>query len=70
MKIAKLALPRPAVGDLLPLACYAAATALERVETLANLVAQAAGENGKTEFVPELAAGGPAPAGSRLILAE
>ena len=47
-----------------------AATALERVETLANLVAQAAGENGKTEFVPELAAGGPAPAGSRLILAE
>ena len=25
MKIAKLALPRPAVGDLLPLACYAAA---------------------------------------------
>lgn len=47
-----------------------AATALERVETLANLVAQAVGENGKTEFVPELAAGGPAPAGSRLILAE
>ena len=47
-----------------------AATTPEKVETLSNLVSQAAGADGKTEFVPELAAGSPAPAGSCLILAE
>nr|WP_325212468.1 putative glycoside hydrolase [uncultured Oscillibacter sp.] len=47
-----------------------AATTPEKVETLSNLVSQAAGEDGRVEFIPELAADSPAPAGSRLILAE
>ena len=38
--------------------------------SLSNLVAQAAGAEGKTEFVPELTADSPALTGSRLILAE
>lgn len=42
----------------------------EQVETLAGLVAQAAGDGGKTEFVPELTADSPGLTGSRLILAE
>ena len=47
-----------------------AAVEPERVEALAELVTQAAGEDGKTEFVPELTADNPALTGSRLILAE
>ena len=47
-----------------------AVTAPEKAETLSNLVAQAAGAEGKTEFVPELTADSPALTGSRLILAE
>lgn len=47
-----------------------AAAAPEQVETLANLVARAAGADGKTAFVPELAADSPSVTGSRLILAE
>ena len=47
-----------------------AVTTPEKVETLAGLVAQAAGADGKTEFVPELAADSPAVTGSRLLLAE
>lgn len=47
-----------------------AATTPEKAETLSNLVSQAAGAEGKTEFVPELAADSPALTGSRLILAE
>lgn len=47
-----------------------AAAAPEEVETLSNLVTQAAGTDGKTEFVPELTADSPAVTGSRLILAE
>ena len=37
---------------------------------LSALVAQAAGENGKTVFVPELTADSPGLTGSRLLLAE
>ena len=47
-----------------------AATTPEKVETLSTLVTQAAGPEGKTEFVPELAADSPALTGSRLLLAE
>lgn len=47
-----------------------AVTTPEKVETLSNLVAQAAGAEGKTEFVPELEADSPALTGSRLILAQ
>nr|WP_325223219.1 putative glycoside hydrolase [uncultured Oscillibacter sp.] len=47
-----------------------AATTPEKAETLSNLVSQAAGEDGTTEFVPELAADSPTLTGSRLILAE
>lgn len=47
-----------------------AVTTPEKVETLSNLVSQAAGAEGKTEFVPELAADSPTLTGSRLILAE
>ena len=47
-----------------------AVTTPEKVETLSNLVSQAAGPDGKTEFVPELAEGGSGLTGSRLILAE
>ena len=47
-----------------------AATTPENVASLSNLVSQAAGADGKTEFVPELAADSPGLAGSRLILAE
>lgn len=47
-----------------------AVTTPEKVESLSNLVSQAAGAEGKTEFVPELAADSPALTGSRLILAE
>lgn len=47
-----------------------AVTAPEKAETLAALVAEAAGAEGKTEFVPELAADSPGMTGSRLILAE
>ena len=47
-----------------------AATTPEQVETLSNLVSQAAGEDGRAEFVPELAADSPTLTGSRLILAE
>ena len=47
-----------------------AVTTPEKAETLSNLVAQAAGAEGKTEFVPELTADSPALTGSRLILAE
>lgn len=67
--------PDPVAGlDLSRLAIrvdriYAAA-APEQVETLKNLVSQAAGADGKTEFVPELAADSPSVTGSRLILAE
>lgn len=48
---------------------YAVTTA-DQVENLSGLVAQAAGEDGKTVFVPELTADSPALTGSRLILAE
>lgn len=48
---------------------YAVTTA-EKAGTLSSLVAQAAGEGGKTEFVPELAADSPSLTGSRLILVE
>ena len=47
-----------------------AVTTPEKAETLSNLVSQAAGAEGKTEFIPELAADSPALTGSRLILAE
>ena len=47
-----------------------AATTPDKVETLANLVAQAAGEEGRTSFVPELAEDSPSVTGSRLILAD
>ena len=47
-----------------------AVTTPEKAETLSNLVAQAAGAEGKAEFVPELTADSPALTGSRLILAE
>ena len=47
-----------------------AVTTPEKAETLSNLVAQAAGAEGKTEFIPELTADSPALTGSRLILAE
>lgn len=47
-----------------------AATTPENVETLSNLVSQAAGADGTAEFVPELAADSPTLTGSRLILAE
>lgn len=47
-----------------------AATTPEQVETLSNLVFQAAGEDGRAEFVPELTADSPTLTGSRLILAE
>ena len=47
-----------------------AATTPEKVETLSTLVTQAAGPEGKTEFVPERAADSPALTGSRLLLAE
>nr|WP_325215634.1 putative glycoside hydrolase [uncultured Oscillibacter sp.] len=47
-----------------------AVTTPEKAETLSALVTQAAGPEGKTEFVPELAADSPALTGSRLILAE
>lgn len=47
-----------------------AVTTPEKAETLSDLVARAAGADGKTEFVPELAADSPALTGSRLILAE
>lgn len=47
-----------------------AATTPEKAETLSGLVAQAAGADGKTEFVPELTADSPTLTGSRLILAE
>ena len=47
-----------------------AATTPEKAEALSNLVSQAAGEDGTTEFVPELAADSPTLTGSRLILAE
>ena len=47
-----------------------AVTTPEKVETLSSLVAQAAGADGETEFVPELAENSPALTGSRLILAE
>ena len=47
-----------------------AATTPDRVEQLSALVAQAAGENGKTVFVPELTADSPELTGSRLLLAE
>lgn len=48
---------------------YAVTTA-DQAETLSNLVSQAAGAEGKTEFIPELAADSPGLTGSRLILAE
>ena len=47
-----------------------AVTTPEKAETLSNLVAQAAGPDGKTEFVPELTAEDPGVTGSCLILAE
>lgn len=47
-----------------------AVTTPEKEEALASMVAQAAGADGETEFVPELAADSPALTGSRLILAE
>ncbi len=47
-----------------------AVTTPEKAETLSNLVSQAAGAEGKTEFIPELTADSPALTGSRLILAE
>ena len=47
-----------------------AAAAPEQVETLSGLVAQAAGADGRTEFVPELTENSPLVTGSRLILAE
>lgn len=47
-----------------------AVTTPEKVESLSNLVSQAAGPEGKTEFIPELAADSPTLTGSRLILAE
>lgn len=47
-----------------------AVTTPEKAESLSGLVSQAAGPDGRTEFIPELAADSPAPAGSRLILAE
>ena len=47
-----------------------AVTAAERVEDLSSRVAQAAGADGRTEFIPELEADSPTLAGSRLILAE
>lgn len=47
-----------------------AVTTPEKVESLSNLVTQAAGPEGKTEFIPELAADSPTLTGSRLILAE
>lgn len=47
-----------------------AVTTPEKVEDLSNRVTQAAGAEGKTVFVPELAADSPALTGSRLILAE
>jgi len=46
------------------------ATTADKVEALSSLVAQAAGDDGKTEFVPELETDSPALTGSRLILAE
>lgn len=48
---------------------YAVTTA-DQVENLSNLVAQAAGADGKTAFVPELTADSPSLTGSRLLLAE
>lgn len=47
-----------------------AVTTPEKVETLSSLVSQAPGAEGKTEFVPELAADSPTLTGSRLILGE
>lgn len=47
-----------------------ALTTPEKAETLSSLVAQAAGEDGRAVFVPELAEDSPAVTGSRLILAE
>jgi len=47
-----------------------AVTTPEKAESLSGIVAQAAGADGKTEFVPELAEDSPALTGSRLILAE
>lgn len=47
-----------------------ASTTPEKVEILSDLVSQAAGTEGKTEFVPELEVDSPALTGSRLILAE
>lgn len=47
-----------------------AATTPEKAETLSNLVSQAAGADGTTEFIPELAADSPTLTGSRLILAQ
>ncbi len=47
-----------------------AVTTPEKAEGLSSLVSQAAGADGKTEFIPELAADSPALAGSCLILAE
>lgn len=48
---------------------YAATTA-DKAAALSDLVAQAAGADGKTEFVPELESDSAALTGSRLILAE
>jgi len=47
-----------------------AVTTPEKAESLSGIVAQAAGADGMTVFVPELAADSPALTGSRLILAE
>lgn len=47
---------------------YAVTTA-EKAGTLSDLVARAAGSDGKTAFIPELAADSPALTGNRLILA-
>ncbi len=46
-----------------------AVTTPEKAESLSGIVAQAAGTDGKTVFIPELAADSPALTGSRLILA-
>lgn len=47
-----------------------AVTTPEKAAALSDRVSQAAGEEGTTEFVPELAADSPTLTGSRLILAE
>lgn len=47
-----------------------AVTTPEKAASLSDRVSQAAGEEGKTEFVPELAADSPTLTGSRLLLAE